>query len=63
MEFITKALNTEDVKLGEQISSFSPETQNHKITLSSPWHILIQHSFSSTNTSAKDEDSHHFQNL
>lgn len=39
MEFITKALNTEDVKLGKQISPFSLEAhrlkaQNHKITSS-----------------------------
>lgn len=46
MKFITKAMNTEDAKWGEQISSLSLEAhrleaQNHKITLSSHWRILI----------------------
>lgn len=63
MKFITKALNTEDAKLGEQTSSLSQEAhrlkaQNHKITLSSHWRVLIQGSFS-----AKDENSYDFQKL
>lgn len=46
MKFITKALNTEDAKLGEQTSSLSQEAhrlkaQNHKITLSSHLRVLI----------------------